>query len=146
MAELFTQQRMQRCADIALKIVVNWQRTNSFAYTVRATESVEGISLAELRKRYFSVGIGDDLVDLPLDDVVAVFSIVEKHSAAMKSRGTTPGQLSISLQAPSDFSDEEAARILSQLQIEAPFDTGKWLRVSPVRRPAAGDDDRQAPP
>jgi hypothetical protein len=130
MDDIFTQERMQRCADIAMKILFNWQRTNSLAYTVRATDSVAGISLPELRKRTFSVGVGDDLTDLPLNDVLAVFSILQKQYAALKQHtNAPPGNFTISVQMSGDWSDEEAAQLLSQLQIETPFDADKHLRI-----------------
>src|SRR5688500_10668331 len=131
MAETFSPQRMQRCADIAHKIIAHWEATNTFTYVVRATDSVDGIDLAELRKRNFAVGVGDDLAVVPLSDVLVIISIIEKQAAAMKAVKVPPlTSLSIPVQVASDFSDEEAVRLLSQIRIETPFDKGPVLRFS----------------
>jgi hypothetical protein len=43
---------------------------------VVCTEPLAGKTLAELGKLYFSVGVGDDLTDLPLIDLLVVFSLL----------------------------------------------------------------------
>ena len=65
MAEIFNQQRMSKCIEIHRSIMNNWRQTGDFNCTIRATDSVEGITLDGLRKRYFAVGVGDDLTEIP---------------------------------------------------------------------------------
>jgi len=71
--EIFNQKRMERCQTIYSEIMENWQKTNFFTYTVKATDSVQGIMLDELRKRYFAVGLGDNLVEIPFADSWSFF-------------------------------------------------------------------------
>ena len=78
-SETFSKARMNRCAEIQHAIMINWRKTNSFSYVVRATESVTGIDLAELRKHYFTVGVGDYLYDIPFHDMLVVFSMIKQE-------------------------------------------------------------------
>ena len=87
--EVFSQDRMNRCAEIQRAIMTNWLETNSFDYVVRATERVSGIDLSELRKHYFSVGIGNDVRDIPFHDMLVVFSTIEHECAALEKRKTS---------------------------------------------------------
>ena len=133
-SEIFSQDRMNRCAEIQHAIMTNWQQTNSFNYVVRATESVAGIELSELRKHYFTVGVGDNLRDIPFHDMLVVFSTIEQQCAALEKRKNDPNakneqEFTIKYQISTDFPDEEAARLLSGIQIETPFDDGKFLRI-----------------
>lgn len=133
-SESFSQQRMDRCTEIQRAIMTNWQKTNTFTYVVRATESVSGIELAELRKHYFTVGVGDDVCDIPFHDMLVVFSMIEQECAALNERKNNPEaksetEFTIRYQISTDFPDEEAARLLSGIQIETPFDDGNFLRI-----------------
>ncbi len=60
-----------------------WRINNSFQYIVRATESVDGLALADLRKHYFAVGIGNHLTEIPFHDMLVVFSMIEQEVAAL---------------------------------------------------------------
>jgi hypothetical protein len=123
---------MQRCADIAQKIIFRWQRTNRFEYSLRATSPVEGLEISELRKRKFALGAGEeDFGELPLDDVLAIFALIERQVQALKQfQGNLPPSYRTSIQVGPDFSDDQAARILAQLRIETPHDPGKYLAVA----------------
>lgn len=134
-------QRMERCAEIASRIIANWEATNSFDYTVRATDSVGGLDLKQLRSRTFAVGVGNDLTELPLDDALVIFSLIERHSIAQRHLASSPaGTYSVKTDLPTQFSDAEVVRLLSQLRIETPFDDGEVLRVAMGKPPeqAAG--------
>jgi hypothetical protein len=140
--EIFDQQRMDRCAKIQRAIMKNWQRTNSFTYTVGATDSVNGITLDELRKRYFAVGVGQDLVEVPLTDVLVIFSMIRQEVAALKKiKGKPPSNFKDRFQISTAFSDEEAVGLLSGIPIETPFDQEKYLRFKSSVRPADGTED-----
>lgn len=138
MAEIFNQERMVRCTKIASAIIDNARRTNSFEYKVRATEVTDGLTFDELRKQYFSVGIGDDLTDVPFTDLLVIFSLVSQDWKA----GKGAGQLSVS----TEYSDEEAYQLLSQIRIETPFDKDKVLRIVAEDVPPEEDDGQQTPP
>ncbi len=133
-AEIFSQSRMDRCAEIQRAIMLEWRKTNYFNYVVRATERVSGIELCELRRLYFTVGIGDDVRDIPFHDMLVVFSMIEQEIAASRKRAATPearneANFTIKYQISTEFSDEEAVRLLSGIRIETPFDEGKYLRI-----------------
>ena len=123
----------------------NWHKTNAFTYTVRATDPIEGITFDELRKRYFAIGIGEDLTEIPFIDMLVVFSMIEQEAKAIKNRPDKKAKRGeIKYQVTTDYSDEDAARLLSAIQIETPFDTGKYLRIVVEERPVdPPEDDRQ---
>ena len=128
MAESFNQSRMNRCIRIQQSILENWQRTTVFEYIVRATESIEGLSLPDLRLQYFTVGVGDDLTDLPFTDTLVVFSMISQAIAALKAKvaaNEKEGQIRFSI--TTDFPDDVATQMLSQMKIETPFDNSKFL-------------------
>jgi hypothetical protein len=140
--EIFNQARMDRCMKIATAIMQNWALTNSFNYTVRATAPVDGLTLTELRKHYFAVGVKNDLADLPFIDLLVVFSAIEQQSAKLKERKNTgEPEFKIHIRLTTDWSDEDAARLLSQMRIETPFDKEKYLRIVAVREPRSDQAD-----
>lgn len=122
----------QLCGDIAQKIIFNWQQTGSLSYVLRATDSVHGLQLAELRQRRFLLGLTEqDLVELPVNDVLMVFALVEGQVQALAHfQGNLPPSFRTSVPAGEDLSEEQASRILAQLRIETPHDEGKFLRVA----------------
>lgn len=137
MSEKFSQDRMNRCADIQRAIMVNWQEANSFSYVARATASVAGIGLNELRKHYFTVGVGGSLRDIPFHDMLVVFSMITQESAALKKRKNNSeagAEFTIEYQVSTAFSDEEAVKLLRGIQIETPFDDGQFLRMQQIDR------------
>ena len=131
MREEFNQARMDRCSRIHQSILENWQRTKILDYVVRAREPVAELSLPELRLQYFSVGVGNDLTDLPFTDVLVVFSMIAQTAALMRAKvakNEKEGKFQFSI--TTDFSDSNAARLLSQMKIETPFDTHKLLKIA----------------
>lgn len=140
--EIFSQQRMDRCVKIEQAIMANWQKTKSLAYTVRCTDSVEGISLGEFRKRYFTVGVGTALTDIPFIDLLVVFSLLEQQVADLKAemarqkkKGARNKEFSVRSRISTSYTDEEAVRILSQIRIETPHDKTKYLRIVEKQEP-----------
>ena len=126
--EIFSQLRIDRCARIFNSMVANWQRTGRFEYTVRLKcPSRKGTNIARLRKEYFSVGVGDDLTDVPFTDLLVIFSIIEQQAAAidmMRASGrTVPVQLCIE----TEFTDDEAIRLLSGIAFTA--SNGRLFRL-----------------
>ncbi len=128
--ETFNQQRMDRCMAIAHALLENWRKTNSFTYTVRATQALHGLTLDDLRTHYFAVGVGDNLTDLPFTDLLVVFSIIQQETVAVRNRpDKIAKKFQVSYQITTNWPDEEAARLLSQIRIETPFDPKPYLRL-----------------
>ena len=134
MAEIFNQQRMSKCIEIHRSIMNNWRQTGDFNCTIRATDSVEGITLDELRKRYFAVGVGDDLTEIPFTDLLVILSMKEQEFAALKEHLDSE-LFEISFQVTTDYPDEEAVRLLSGIRIETPYDKGTHLQFSETWEP-----------
>jgi len=139
-----TAQRLQRCGDIAQKIIFHWQQTNNLQYVLRATDSIHGLQLADLRQRRFLLGLTEqDLVELPVNDVLLVFSLIEGQVQALAHfQGQLPPSFRTSVPAGEDLTEEQAARILAQLRIETPHDPGRFLRVALASPPP----DASGPP
>lgn len=136
MPENADQERMERCAAIASKILGNFEATKNPDYTLRAMDPIGGLELRELRQRKFQLGAGEDLHQVSLDEVLTVFSILEQQGAAVRQLQSQPaGDYSVSVQVPGEFSDVEALRILSQLRIETPFDSGDAVQLVLGKRP-----------
>ena len=132
--ESFNQSRMERCSTIQRSIMDNWQKTNSFFYIVRATDSVEGCTLDELRKQYFAIGISEDtLQEIPFTDLLVIFYMISQECAELEKRkGSKDKEFSVSFQVTTDYSDDDALQILSGITIQTPFDTGETLRIRKV--------------
>jgi len=131
MFESFSQSRMDRCSSIHFAIIENWRKTRSLAYTARATEPVSGIDIADLRTKYFSVGVGEDLTDLPFTDMLVVFSMIKQTVAALKARADkTADGFQIRFSITTDFSDEDAVNVLYGMRVETPFDKGEFLEIA----------------
>jgi len=129
MNEHSDQQRMERCATIASKIIATWEATNQFQYTLRAMDSIAGLELRELRGRKFLVGVGEDLTEASLAEVLTVFALLEQRGLAMQQlQGQPQGTYTAQAHIPPEFSDIEAIRILSQLRIETPHDSGQSVQ------------------
>jgi hypothetical protein len=130
MREEFNQARMNRCSRIHQLILENWQRTKVLDYVIRAREPLAELPLPELRLQYFSVGVGDDLTDIPFTDLLVVFSMIAQTAALMRAKAArkeTEGRFQFSI--TTEFSDADAVRLLSQMKIETPFDTLKLLKI-----------------
>jgi len=129
--EIFSQQRIERCGRLCHAIMDNWQQSRPFLYVVRATESLHGLSLADLKSRYFSVGVADngEFTDLPLTDLLVLFSMVEQTVAAIKKVPEGQSSGSIDYKIRTVFSDEVAIKLLSRIRIETPFDDASHLAI-----------------
>ncbi len=113
-----------------------WRINKSLQFTARATESIEGLSLANLRKHYFAVGVGNALTEIPFHDMLVVFSMIEQEVAALKNRPMSSAtEFTIKYQITTDFPDDEAVRLLLQFQVETPHDRGSFLRINTSIRP-----------
>ena len=144
--EIFSRQRLQKCLDIQKKILNNAFKTKRFVYTVRATDSVNGLAIEELQTHYFSVGVGEDLTDVPFIDLLVIFSAIEKQNRALleysREYGKLPQDFKARVELITSFSDEEAARLLSCIYIHAPFDGDKVIRIgADVSEGDERDDD-----
>ena len=146
-SEIFNQKRLDRCAKIQSTIMLNWRKTKSLTYTIRASQSVDGISLDELRTHYFTVGVGDDLTDVPFTDMLVIYSMIEKARDALRNRSNkSEKEFTIRYDITTKYSDEEAIRLLSQIHFETPFDKGKGKRLQFVAKrqpPPASEDGPQ---
>ncbi|MES1213488.1 MAG: hypothetical protein ABUL64_02790 [Singulisphaera sp.] len=132
--EIFSKARMDRCATIHRTIMENWRATDSFAYVVRATDSVSGISLNELRTRYFAVGVGEFVWEVPFHDMLVVFSMIEQECKELKkwherSASDRPENFTIRYEISTSFPDNEVVRLLRGVRVETPFDAHKFLRI-----------------
>lgn len=143
--EVFSQLRMNRCVEIYRAIMDRWQQANSLEYVIRATEPVSGITLDDLRKQHFMIGVGSDLSKVMLADVLVVISLIEQEHAALKARkGSMPERFTETYHISTEFSDEEVIRLLSQVEIETPFDQGKGLRFEAKYLPRDEEENRQS--
>jgi hypothetical protein len=128
--ERLSELRLRRCCEIDSQIMNNWRKTGSLAFTVKATDSIEGISLDELRTRYFAVGVGNRLTEIPFHDMLIVFSLLAEAVKAVQAMKTpTPPESRIVLRIHGDFPDEEALQLLTGITIETPFDRGQVMTV-----------------
>ena len=130
MRESFSQARMARCSAIHFAIIENWRKTRSLTYTVRATEPVSDLDMADLRTKYFSVGVSEDLTDVPFTDLLVVISMLKQTVAALKSRSANTAEgFQIRFSITTDFSDDDAASLLYGIRIETPFDEAEFLKL-----------------
>ncbi len=72
-SEVFNQRRMDRCAEIQRSIMIALQKNNSFQYLVRATESVEGLTLAISANTTSPLVLAINLPEIPFHDMLVVF-------------------------------------------------------------------------
>lgn len=129
--EIFSQSRMERCAQIQRAILENWQKSTSAPYTVRATESVARLSLTELRLQYFAVGAGEELIEIPFHDMLVVFVMLEETTTAMRRRDMNAPATTIHFKFDTVFPDDEVKRLLAKIRIETPFDDSPYLARLP---------------
>jgi len=116
-SEIFNKRRMDRCLDVALRIIDNWRKTNSYSYRVVSREPIEGKTLDELKKLYFAVGVAGHLTDIPFLDMLIVFDFIAKETAArLEHRGET--EFKTSVQLKTEFSEGEAFALLKQITIQ----------------------------
>lgn len=133
MRESFSQARMDRCIRIQQEILSNWQKTTVLDCTIRATEPVAGLPLSELRRQYFSVGSESHLTDLPFTDMLVVYSMIVQAVAALKAKVAAKEKAgTIQFRITTEFSDNEAAQMLSQMKIQTPFDESPLLSFDPL--------------
>jgi len=128
-SEVFNQKRMDRCLNIQQAIMDRWRKSDGFRYIARATQSLDGMTLDDLRKQYFAVGCDEnDLVEIPFLDMLVIFDLIRQTFVGLKNR--TDESATLKLQVTTDFSDRDAVILLSSIEIETPFDTGKYLRLA----------------
>lgn len=129
-SEIFNQSRMERCASIQRAILENWQKSTAASpYTVRATDAISNMSLADLRLQYFAVGAGTDLVEIPFHDMLVIFVMIEQTTAAMRQldKATTAGTIQFKISTV--FPDDEAQRLLAKIRIATPFDSEPYFKL-----------------
>ncbi len=134
-SEVFNQKRIDRCTEIQRSIMDNWQKTNSFFYIVRATDSVEGCTLDELRKKYFAVGISEDnLQEIPFTDLLVIFlMIIQENAELEKRKGKNEKEFKISYHITTEFTDSQAIQVLSDVVIQTPFDACETLSIQNIQ-------------
>ena len=131
--ENFSQKRMDRCMQIVRAIMTNWRETNSFQYVARATESVDGLAIDDLRKMYFTVGVGDQTRDIPFLDMLVVFDLIEQEHQFMQANADTKAErLQATFEIMTDYTDQEAVHLLSQMTIETPHDEKDFLKIRKI--------------
>jgi len=115
-SEVYNERRMRKCGAIQQKVMENWRKSNRFEFVVRATEPILGKSIDELRQMYFSVGVRDDVTDVPFIDVLTIFTmIVQLVSQIKEKRGQR--LFTATLKIKTAFTHDEAFAILKQLQV-----------------------------
>ena len=115
--DVFDQTRLERCIQIHKAILQHWMETKQLAYTVRATQRLKGLSLEELQKQKFAVGVGQKIEEIPFFDMLMVLSMIEQTGNALDSKR---GELT--MHYPRSFTDAEAARLILGFKIETPHD------------------------
>lgn len=123
----------------------NWRKTNSFQYVVRVTDSMEGETLSELRKKYFTVGIPGNTEDVPFIDLLVVFSLIEQEHAVLKNpQYRNKKNFTVNYHVTTDWPDEQAVRLLSGIQIQT-HEQDKFLRIVATRKPLDDSTDDPHP-
>lgn len=123
----------------------NWRQTKKFAYIVRVTESIDGESLAELRKKYFTVGIAGRTEDIPFLDLLVVFSLIEQEYAVLRDpRYQSKKNFKVNYQVITDWPDEQAVRLLSGIQIQT-HEQDRFLRIVATGKPTVDTPDDPQP-
>ena len=145
-SEVFSQQRMDRCMAIQQTILLDWQKNYTFRAVVRAMEPIHGLSLNDLRKQYFAVGIEDSLMEIPFHDMLVVFQMIEQVTKKLKKKKRKRGEteFTIKFQISTNFPDEEVMRLLSGIEIQTPFDEGKRMRIVEQRTNKQSEDSGQS--
>lgn len=137
--EVFSKNRMKRCTQIVTAIMQAWKSTNSFQYVFRATTSLDGKYVSDLQAEYFDVGVGANIRTIPYIDMLVVMDSIAKETEALKARRELGGSFKIRYQVCTEFSDAEAARLLSSFEV---LDLeGKPLRVVERRVPRSDEED-----
>src|SRR4051794_24100631 len=85
LTELFNQKRMDKCAETFRQILNHWL-AHSFECRIVADEPLEGKTLDELGKMYLSVGVGENLTELPLLDTLIVIQMLADHNRKQTQR------------------------------------------------------------
>src|SRR5262249_44703394 len=114
--EVFSQKRMDKCTKVYQQILNNWISTKRLAYRVVPSEDLEGKTLAQMATLYYSVGIGNDLTDLPLLDMLVVFSMLRECYGQRQAGDPEPKELRVK----TAFTEEEAFELLEGIVIETP--------------------------
>lgn len=123
--EIFNQQRMDRCMEIARLIVDSFQQTNTIDYIVRTNKDLNGMSVLDLRGEYFTIEVGQELYEVPFTDLLVIVSIIEERGKAMRAHldGNKPSG-DLTFEITEDWPDEEAACLFSRILIRAPGHEG----------------------
>lgn len=136
--EIFSQKRMDRCADIFLEIQNATVRSGKWDYSFKATGPVSGLTFDEFRKQYLLVGTTKKQREIPLLDAIVVWSMIkQEHKRAMMLRKRPQEDFKVK----TSWTDDELAVVLSEMQIATPFDDGKVLRIAVKKNPP---EDQQA--
>jgi len=117
LSEMFNQQRMNRCLKVQRLVMDHWRKTNAFEFRIVSAESIAGKSLDELKMVYFSVGVGDQLTDLPLIDTLVVIQLIAGESRKLKqSKGQD--NFTVKITVKTELSEDEVSALLQQFEIE----------------------------
>ena len=139
--EIFNQKRMGRCSDIARQIVEKWVPTRIVQYVARATQKLDGMTIDDLRTQYFAVGAdADRATEVPFLDMLVIFSLAHQQMEAI-ANSPDKDHVRMEIAVTTDWPDEDAVRLLSRLQIETPFDEGKFLRLEEKRQSDSDEED-----
>lgn len=125
LTEQFNQRRMNRCTTVWRAISENGRKTEAFEYKVVCTEPLAGKTLEQLGKLYFSVGVGNDLTDLPLIDMLVVFSLIASKGRQLRQH-KDPKDFKLELQvkmARINFTEDEVFSMLNCIRINVQPET-----------------------
>ena len=142
-SEQFSQQRMDKCVGVFQKIVSHWAKTNRFDCRVVIDESPEGKTLDQLAQTYFSVGVGDDLTDLPFLDTLVVVKMLADHNANVHARRgrKQPKKWKEKYRVKTSFSEDEAFAILNDIVNKLGIEIRNRGKLTGRRPPVANSTD-----
>ncbi len=133
-SEPFGQERIGRCVGVFQRLASHWAAVKRFECRVVTDESVQGKTFDQLAKMRFSMGIGEDLTELPLAEMLTVFKMFSDHCARQESgRARRPQhEFTDRYTLKTAFTESEALAILRDIV------TGVGIEVRQNRNGGAG--------
>lgn len=137
-SEPFDQKRMARCVGVFQKLADHWTETGQFAFRVIADQSLEDKPYEELAKMRFLVGVGEDLTELSLPDLLTAFKMYQDHCAKQSVRGRrSQHEFTVRYAVKTSFTQPEAMTLLRDITAKVGIEARPPGSTSP--QPAGGE-------